>query len=179
MVSPSYSTDTANERQEFLKFHLLPETTVLVPINQLIEVITVPFNQVIPIPELPSWVMGVYNWRGKILWLIDTGDLVGLGAKSEALSLNNTYNVVVLKSEDTATTTTGNDFSYKTLGLVVDRVEEIEWCYSSDIQTPPSTGVNPGFLPFLQGYLIKPAGDIMVIFDGESIMSTMPQSDGP
>lgn len=176
MVSSSYSPEISRERQEFLKFHLLPETTVLLPITQLVEVITVPFNQVIPIPELPPWVMGVYNWRGKILWIIDTGYLVGLGPKSESLSLNNTYNVVILKS-DAPSDSNGNDFSYKTLGLVVDRVEEIEWCYEEDIQLPPSTGVNPGFLPFLRGYLIKQDQNIMVIFDGESIMSTMPQPE--
>ncbi|NJO79827.1 MAG: hypothetical protein HC827_15820 [Cyanobacteria bacterium RM1_2_2] len=63
---------------EFLRLRLTPQVPVLLPIQQLTEVLNVPEYQIMPIPDLPAWVMGVHNWRGEILWMIDSGHLCGL-----------------------------------------------------------------------------------------------------
>jgi len=70
--SGSQTTEqTTGAGQQFLRFHLVPDTTALLPVRQMSEVLTVPIAQVVPIPHTPAWVMGVYNWRGEILWLVD------------------------------------------------------------------------------------------------------------
>ncbi len=75
---PNPTEDDLNEKEQFLRFHLVPDTTLMLSITQLTEVLTIPVGQIIPIPHMPAWVMGVYNWRGEILWMVDLGQLVGL-----------------------------------------------------------------------------------------------------
>lgn len=72
------SLPASRTSEQFLRFHLLPDTTVLLPIQQLTEVLTIPRSQIVPIFQMPTWVMGAYNWRGEVLWIVDLGYLVGL-----------------------------------------------------------------------------------------------------
>ena len=68
------------EKKQFLRFFLHPDTNLMLPIKQITEVLKIQFGQIVPIPQMPAWVMGVYNWRGNILWMIDLGHLVGLNS---------------------------------------------------------------------------------------------------
>ncbi|MGK7872475.1 MAG: chemotaxis protein CheW [Xenococcaceae cyanobacterium] len=173
---PLSTTDPTDQgaQEQFLRFHLVPDTTVMLPISQLAEVLTIPIGQIIPIPHMPAWVMGVYNWRGEILWIVDLGHLVGLTPWHQQTLSSSTYKAVVLHSS--ASSAMPIKDRSKMLGLVVNRVEDIEWCNPNGIQSPPSSTVTPELAPFLRGYWLKPNGEMIVTLDGEAIVAGMPKS---
>src|ERR687886_831374 len=123
--------------EQFLRFHLLPNTTALLPIQQLIEVLTIPTGQIVPISHMPPWVMGVYNWRGEILWMIDLGHLVGLTPWHQQDNSTSACTVIVLQSH--ANQSRDTNIKSLMLGLVVNLVEDIEWCNPDLMQSPPSS----------------------------------------
>ena len=157
--------------QQFLRFHLIPHTTALLPIQQLTEVLTIPTGQIVPISHMPPWVMGVYNWRGEILWMLDLGHLIGLTPWYQQENNTSVYTAIVLQSHPPTTTTVKSLM----LGLIVNRVEDIEWCNPDLIQSPPSSPMTLDLLPFLQGYWLKSNGDMLAVIDGSAIMATMPK----
>ncbi|AOY83297.1 MAG: chemotaxis protein CheW [Moorea sp. SIO1G6] len=171
LASPSSATETAaNEiRQQFLRFHLVPDTTALMPINQLTEVLTIAVGQIIPIAHMPPWVMGVYNWRGEVLWMVDLGHIVGLTPWHQQPVNTSHYTSLVLhiQSHDPKSVKYN-----QMLGLVVNRVEDIEWCNPDLIQPLPSSSMNPELAKFLQGYWLKHGGEMLVVFDGKLIFDT-------
>jgi positive phototaxis protein PixI len=180
MVSDAFLRDSGRlspgasgrgREEQFLRFYLEPDTTVMLPVSQLTEVLTIPLGQIIPIPHMPPWVMGVYNWRGEILWMVDLGQLFGLTSWAQLSIKSSTYKAFVLKAS-------GNSPEAKkqALGLIISRVEDIEWCDPNAIQSPPAAAVEPGLAPFIRGFWVKPDGDIIVTLDGEAIMAAMPQS---
>jgi positive phototaxis protein PixI len=142
----------------------------MLPVAQMTEVLTIPLGQIIPIPHMPAWVMGVYNWRGEILWMVDLGQMVGLTPWHQQSLKSSTYKAFVVRSVDS----TGVSKS-KSLGLVISRIEDIEWCDPAEIQSPPASAVEPGLAPFLRGFWLKSDGEILVTLDGEAIMAAMPQ----
>ncbi|AFY77719.1 MAG: chemotaxis protein CheW [Hydrococcus sp. C42_A2020_068] len=158
--------------EQFLRFYLEPDTKVMLPVAQLTEVLTIPLGQIIPIPHMPAWVMGVYNWRGEILWMVDLGQLVGLTPWHQQSFKGSTYRAFVLKSAGKSETAAKS----QTLGLVISRVDDIEWCDPAQIQSPPASAVEPGLAPFLRGFWVKPDGEILVALEGEAIMAAMPKS---
>jgi positive phototaxis protein PixI len=165
------SSSKANE--QFLRFHLFPNTTALLPVQQLTEVLTIARDQIVPIFHMPPWVMGVYNWRGEILWMIDLGHLVGLTPLHQQPMSASAYTAIVLQTRaNSATPTNANS---QMLGMVVNRVEDIEWCNTDWIQSPPSSTVTPELMPFLRGYWLKSNGEMLVVIDGKAIMATMPK----
>lgn len=159
--------------QQFLRFHLVPDTTVMLPLSQLTEVLTIPLGQIIPIPHMPSWIMGVYNWRGEILWMVDLGQLLGLTPWHQQTMTSSFYRALVLHSITSDTPQTKK--RGQMLGLVVTQVEDIEWCNPQEIQSPPASACTPSLAPFLRGYWLKPAGNMIVVLDGEAIIAALPK----
>lgn len=159
--------------EQFLRFHLFPNTTALLPIPQLTEVLTIPSNQIVPIFQMPPWVMGVYNWRGEILWIIDLGHLVGLTPWYQQTSHTSSHAAVVLQAHSHQTKQTNSQNPM--IGLVVNRVEDIEWCNPDLIQSPSSSTVTPELVPFLRGYWFNSHQEMLMVLDGKAIMAAMPK----
>lgn len=154
--------------EQYLRFTLKPEVQVMLPLNQISEILALTLAQIVPIPGMSPWIIGVYNWRGEILWIVDLGDLVGLMPWSQYASTTVNYRVIILRSVDTK----GENIF---LGLVVPQVEDIELCAPSEIYSPPSSAVIPGMSRFLRGYWLKAEGTIVMILDGRAILAAMPQ----
>lgn len=163
--------------EQFLRFHLLPDTAAMLPVQQMTEVLTIPIAQVVPIPHMPAWVMGVYNWRGEILWMVDIGQLIGLYPLSQSTS-RSTYTVIVIHSSQHADKQAGSQKTGRNmLGLLVNRIEDMEWCNPDGIQSPPLPAVTPELVPFLRGYWLKSNGEIIAVLDSNSIIAGMPQPE--
>ena len=169
------STDlaTADATEQLLRLHLLPNTTALLPVGQLTEVLKIPIGQIIPMPHMPDWVMGIYNWRGEILWMIDLGSLAGLMPWYRRAMSASTYAAIVLDANSNKGQT--NDTGNRILGLVVNRVEDIEWCNPNLIQSPPSSEVNNGLIQFSRGCWLTAEGEMRTVLDGEAIFAAMPK----
>lgn len=167
---------TATQDLQFLRFYLVPDTTAILPVQQITEVLTMPISQVLPIPHMPAWVMGVYNWRGEILWMVDLGHLLGLTPLYQQANSRSTYTTIVIHSSQqvpgrqrAGSPLTGS----KTLGLLVNRVEDMEWCNPDLIQLPPQSATPDKLVPFLRGYWLKSNGELVMVLDGKPIIAGM------
>lgn len=127
--------------QKFLHFCLGPEDSALLAVDSIAEVIRVPMTEVLPVPQMPSCVLGIYNRRGEMLWLIDLGHLVGYPLGFQPGSTISTGMAILLEVEG------------QLLGLVVLQVNDIEWHDPQQLQPPSATLFSPKLLPFVQGYL--------------------------
>ena len=154
--------------EQFLRFHLNPDTKAMLSVGQIAEVLKIQFGQIVPIPHLPAWVMGVYNWRGDILWMVDLGHLLGLNSWYRHVNCSN-YTAIVLSPHKAHKSATDLH-----LGLIVPRVEDIEICNPSEIQAAPNLSVTASLDNFLRGYWLKPQGDMILVFDGQAIAAAMP-----
>lgn len=156
--------DPANK--QFLRCHLAPDVRVMLPVSQLTEVLKIRVGQITPIPHLPAWVMGVYNWRGEILWMVDLGHLLGITPWHQQTVSTSFYTAAVLSAAGS---------ERRTLGLVVTQVQDIELCDPEQIQSLPST-ITPELAPFLQGYWLKSDGEMLACLNGNAILAAMPNA---
>jgi positive phototaxis protein PixI len=166
--------------EQFLRFQLGRETTALLPVHQMTEVLNIPVNQIVPIPHLPGWVMGVYNWRGEILWVVDLGYLVGLNPLHQQEISHSTYTTIVIHSQHQNTSKKrlgGQVTGSKMLGLVVEKVEDMEWCNPDLIQSPPQSAITSEIVPFLRGYWMKSNNEMLLVLEGEAIIAGMPRPE--
>lgn len=170
---PNYlfpTTDTEQTvRESLLRFNLVPDTTALLNISQLSEVLKVNTRTIVPIPKLPSWVMGVYNWRGEILWVVDLGGLVGLAPLSEQSLITTTLPLLVLRQVDQA----GNR---QTIGLIVKEVEGISRIDPNRIQSPPESTFTAELSRILRGYWLDPESKMLMVLSATAIFEQMPNN---
>lgn len=137
----------AETRQRFLRFFFEQHDTALIPLEQITEILRLNLAEILPVPEMPSCILGIYNWRGEILWLIDLNHLVGYSHLASTYSTSLVAMVVQIDDQ--------------CLGLVVNQVYDIELHDLQQLQ-PVSSGLfAPNLMPFVLGALPEEQGTVL------------------
>lgn len=61
-----------------LSFHLTPKLQAIISVDELIGLTTIETTSIAPIPDTPQAVMGIHNYRGNPVWVVDLPYLLGL-----------------------------------------------------------------------------------------------------
>jgi positive phototaxis protein PixI len=165
--------DVPSPAVDLLRLQLVPEMTALLPTQHIGGVFTLKMGQITPVSHMPAWVIGAYNWRGVILWMIDLGHLCGLPPWYQQGGHLPVHPAVVLQVPDREGLGRAKS---QLLGLVVHQVEDVE---SFDLERVE--WLNPVAMPasiqsFLQGYWGESPDDKIPILDGAAILAAMPRS---
>jgi positive phototaxis protein PixI len=75
--APILDTIPKESRQRLLRFPLGFQDSAMLPLEQITEILRVDVAEILPLPEMPSCVLGICNWRGEMLWVVDLDNLVG------------------------------------------------------------------------------------------------------
>lgn len=145
---------------QFLSFQLGENAQAMLPVTSLSEVFELSSHQVIPIPDMPAWVLGIFNQRGDILWIVDLANLLGLTPTYQQEIPSPYYPTLSIQVGSTS------------LGLTVDRVNDMEWCDPSQIESVPADSrVGDKLAPVLKGYVLTDGSeDMFMVLDGEAIL---------
>ncbi|GAA6620968.1 chemotaxis protein CheW [Scytonema sp. NUACC26] len=128
---------------KFLRFPLDSQNSALISLEEVAEVIKVNIVDILPIPEMPNCILGICNWRGEMLWLIDISHIINYAAPVIATPI-----AIVVQVNQQA------------VGLVVERVNDVEVHDLEQLQKVV-TGLFPrSLLPFVLGVL---PGDNLVL----------------
>jgi positive phototaxis protein PixI len=174
ITQPALVAET--EKEPFLRFHLEPDMTALLPLQHSAEVISIPRKEIVPIFFMPAWVAGVYNLRGEILWVIDLGHLLGLAPYHQQISTSSNLTTIVLNGAPSGAGV--SKVRNQMLGCIVNRLEAIEYCDADQVQPPPSNAaVLPAVLPFVRGHWLKSAHELLAVLDMDAIMAAMPKAE--
>ncbi|MGF1485987.1 MAG: chemotaxis protein CheW [Prochloraceae cyanobacterium] len=166
--------EKSDRQKQFLQFHLAPDTKVMLPIDRLTEVMTIPLGQIVPIPHMNPEVMGVYNWRGEILWMVDLGKIVGLLPWYEQTANKANYKAIVINIEQQDPKNIAKTIEIK-LGLVVSRVEDIKWCAEKSIYKTFKSSRAIKLADFLEGcWLNSDNKEEIPILSGQTLLNYLP-----
>lgn len=158
METPSTPATVAHERAsrtgKYLTFSLSSESYG-VDVLKVREIIR--FLKITPVPQMPPYVKGVINLRGKVLPVIDLRLKFGL----EAAEPTERTCIVVVRVQ-----AGGQDI---TLGMIVDSVEEVINLSDSEIEDTPEFGakVDTGYLMGMA----KVKGVIKTLLDIDKVVS--------
>jgi positive phototaxis protein PixI len=157
-------------QQQFLRFQLQPfdftqgtsNLMALMEIDLVTELVNIQIDRVVPMPHLQPAVMGVYNWRGEILWIVDLA--MSMGMNGSLLRTRSLQPTIVLTSRVTT-----EHPARKTVGLVVNEIAEIEWFDRDLIQSSVPAHIHPKFLSWASGLVVSATGENLLILDGQKI----------
>jgi positive phototaxis protein PixI len=147
------------ETEKFLSFHLGAKDTAVISLQNITEVLQVSLGEICGVPQMPSYVMGIYNWRGEMLWLIDLEEMLGYTPLSRS-NLVSRMMAVVLQNEG------------KSLGLLVRQLMDIETLDSSHIKPTEAQLFSVDMSSFLQGYFINESDEMIIALDTTAIIQS-------
>lgn len=151
---------------QFLRLQLTTEITAAIALDWIEESLLLENQAITPIPNLPAYVAGLMSSKGRVFWVIDFVQMLGLSAGAE---LSQHYEVVVLRV--LATDAEGQDDTAadeeRFLGLVVPKVRGTVRLTVEEIISPV-VDVHPGFQPYLSGQAAV-ANQEMLVLSAEAI----------
>lgn len=153
---------------QLLKFQIVPSTDALLNLEQCAEVLKVPVNQVVPVPHMPSYVMGVYNWRGTVLWMLDLGLLLGMMPYQKYQGARSVHTTLVIERHDETST-------LQQLGLVIHDVMDTVQVDLDALKPVELSNLPKSLTQFLSGYWMNSQGDMLTVLDDNAIFDHMPQ----
>jgi len=140
--------------KHFLVFPLGITEKAAIAIEEIIEVFQLSFREVVPVEEVPTCVLGNYEWRQEKLWLVDLENLFGLTPMEYTTTK---FMTIVIKNHN------------KFVGICVRKLLDLKQLNPRDIQSPNPNLFRSDLLPFLQGYFLEQNQDALTILNPQTI----------
>ncbi len=150
IVENTIENEEDTQKNRFLTFSLGKESYGI-EIKYVIEIIGI--QSITEIPELPEYVRGIINLRGKIIPVLD----VRLRFKKEPKEYNDRTCVIVV------------DIDEVSIGLIVDRVAEVITIQEVDMVEPPQT--NRGLSNTYIKKIGKIGNEVKLLLDCEKLLT--------
>lgn len=137
-------------REKYLTF-LIDNQNYGIEIKYITEIISM--QKIIQVPDLPDYIKGIINLRGRVIPLID----IRIRFKKEPIEYSNKTSIIVI------------DIIGKYIGLIVDCVNEVITISDNDISE--SSIINEGFINrYVKGFG-KIGNNIVLMIDCEKILT--------
>lgn len=150
-----YPKGTLRDRPQgapYLRLVIHDQLTALLPMTEIQQVLVVPPQQLTVIPNMAPVVMGLLNFRNRIVWVLDLAHLLNLEPLDADISM---LTITLLQTPK----------GY--LGLALKEVRGIVRLPEGAIQSPVGT-VNAALVPYLKG-CCRLGEELFFILDGAAI----------
>ena len=167
-ISLSLGTNTSvatnsRELRKFLQFQLGGKERALLEAEIVTEIIIVPESQILPVPQMPYCVIGIYSWRSEMLWIVDLENLLGYGTSISTATPN-------LESVESNFMVMVVEVKGQSLGLIVPNVSDIIQLDWQELKPPSSELFAEDIQPFLQGYFTDSNQEILMLLNAEKFL---------
>ncbi|MGB3295483.1 MAG: chemotaxis protein CheW [Phormidesmis sp.] len=137
-----------DNRQRFLRLRLSQRNDTLLPLDQILEVLQLPVEDIFPVPDVSSSILGVCSWRGETLWLVDLNHLVGYTLLCQQVQTLASVVVIIVQHDG------------RSLGLAVEQAVDVDLFDEQEIRM--ESGLCPPELePFVSGYCPQQGGTVL------------------
>jgi positive phototaxis protein PixI len=147
-------------KQKFLSFHLGVRDKAVISLQHITEVLRVSLTEICGVPQMPNCVLGIYSWRGEMLWLVDLEEMLGYPPLLQNSNLLSKMMAIVLE----------NDGKY--LGILVRQLTDIESLDTQQMKIPSADLFYPAMSPFLQGYFTNASEEMIFNLDAMAIIQS-------
>jgi purine-binding chemotaxis protein CheW len=122
-----------------------------IDIAHVVEIIEL--KRITEVPDMPSYVKGVINLRGRVIPVVDLRLRLGMAEREH----DDRTCITIVKIQDSS------------VGLVVDRVAEVQDIRDGDIEPPPRYKTGSGKEPFISG-LAKVGDGVRILMDVQKLV---------
>ncbi|MEM8602364.1 MAG: chemotaxis protein CheW [Cyanobacteria bacterium P01_H01_bin.121] len=135
----------AQPRQRLLRLEVsvAPKKVLqmLLPVGVVAEVLTIATQAIVPTPALASWIVGIYNWQGQGLRLIDVANLLGYPDLQTRQGDTANPSVVVVNLQG------------QLFGLLVATTHDVQWYDLQALQPLPANVNLAAIATYVEGVL--------------------------
>lgn len=120
---PEFKQLSQLQGEKFLQFSLKKGINGLVSLAQLQGTIEIALTDILPVPQIAQYWLGITNWQGEAIWILDLAQLLGAPNWCQQESIATSGMVILTAIEN------------RTVGLLVKEVQGIK-TYNSQACLP-------------------------------------------
>ncbi|WP_017319181.1 chemotaxis protein CheW [Mastigocladopsis repens] len=151
----SLKQDQNNLGDGYLRFQLNRHTFATLSMRHTQEAVVVPVETITSMPNMPACILGLMNWRSRIVWAINLPRMFNLEYLDNRLR---SYNVIIIRVDSVL------------LGLVVQEIQGTTKFMPDDIRSPVGQ-VASSLIPYLRGCVIQQK-EILLVLDAQAIVQS-------
>jgi|GEM_PF-5397624 len=144
LVPQNTNLSRSEHVSRFLNVYYSLNEIAAIDLSSILEVIQVSVYDILPIPQMPEPILGIYNYRGKILTLID------LAQKLEKPSFLLQDHIHSLKNSHLFSLVVQHE--NKMLGFVIPQIIDIQLYDQAEIGKPDPAIFPSSMMPLISGY---------------------------
>lgn len=149
--------DSKTHGDRFLKFPLNSKIDALLPLRELQSVINVNLSTLLPIPEVKEFWLGVINWRGQAVWILDLANFVGENHWYSRAKVKNVGTAMLIKVEN------------ETIGFLTEKVNTVLNLDPNKKLPLSELRISEEYISFFSGYFLDSNNDSLMVLDIENI----------
>ena len=139
----------------YLKFKLNRQTFGILSMKHTQEAIVIPVESITSMPNMPPCILGLMNWRSRIIWSIDLPEMLNLESLDTRL---HQYNAIIIRVESVL------------LGLIVQEIIGTVR-FMPDLIHSPVGQVASSLVPYLRGCVMQER-EILLLLDARAIVQS-------
>lgn len=153
ILANGQNQDPKNLGDGYLKFFINPQTPAILSMNQTQEAMVVSVESVTAMPNMPFGILGLMNWRSRIIWVVDLPKILNLQSPQNR---PRQYSVIIVRTQSMI------------LGLVVHEIIGTLRFNSDEIRSPVGQ-VASSLVPYLRGCVVQQK-EILLVLDAQAIV---------
>ena len=147
--------------ERFLQFYLKKDINGLIPLNKLQGTIEIALTDILPVPQIAPYWLGIANWKGEAIWILDLAQLLGASNWCQQKSIATSGMAMLIAIEN------------KTIGLLVKAIAGIK---TYDLQSClPITEVNvtAKMNSLFDGYFLNSRGEPSMLLNTDNLLNVL------
>lgn len=160
-IEPVYFKDSQlNSGERFLKFPLNERINSLLALSDLQGTIKVDVQEIFPVPDIAKAWLGITNWRGEAVWILDLAEFLGDVNWYSQPNLNLQGMAILIQVK------------HQTIGLLVKQIDTIE-SYRREELMPVMDSMIGRQRKFFQGYFLNSQGEPLMLLNIASLTAAL------
>jgi positive phototaxis protein PixI len=149
----SSSQTEQHEDSRFLGFTINDDFNALIPLVDLQATIKISLSEILPVPQMKESLLGIINYAGKAIWVVDLAHLLGGTHYSTQIPIRTSGMGMLFQIQN------------ETIAILVQKVSKIE-TYNPDRCLPIGDAMFPDRMKsFLSGYFMDDRQQSWVVVD--------------
>lgn len=144
-----------NQGDGYLRFQLNKQAPAVLPMRYTQEAIVVPVESITSMPNMPSCILGLMNWRSHIVWVVDLPRMFNLESLDHRFGQ---FNIIIIRVESLL------------LGLVVQEIKGTTKFMPDEIRSPVGQ-VASSLVPYLRGCVVQQK-EVLLVLDAQAIVQS-------
>lgn len=163
LLLPEVFTPQAKSGELFLRFQLGDGCNVAISLERIVSTLRLSAQSLTPMPNMPACTLGLMENQGKVFWVVDLAQALGL---TGGMGHTREYEIIIVEAlplDNSSMASHGASGELLLLGLAVTKIRSTLRLSSDELKAATDETTLPPLQPYVQGRFLRDGEQTLVL----------------